>query len=216
MFQLTTVDESINAFSYRPSNDVVLPRTVTVDKLKSRNPHRQVAQSTGRRQHALRQDILTITLLSLCVCFPPAPFAEQFCRLASSRDFHQIGNDAKNLLDWLVVVTSTIAQSLKEAQVLLRRNHADGVCVALAASPALDSNNAITFTQDSQLDPFVDPPLKALINVLLPVDTTKVWFRFGKVARIHSSIEVSVSRGRSISRDHDDRAYWPVFGEQPG
>lgn len=65
--------------------------------------------------------------------------------------------------------------------------------MTLAASPALNADNAVTLAQDTKLDGFGNTPLQALVDILLPIDSIEVGLGFREQEWIHSSIEVSVA-----------------------
>ena len=62
----------------------------------------------------------------------------------------------------------------RESQVLFGRHNTDGVCVTQASAPALHTNDAVTFLQDTELDRFGDTPLQAAVDVFLPDGGVKV------------------------------------------
>jgi hypothetical protein len=85
----------------------------------------------------------------------------------------------------------TAMQSLLlETQVLLGRNHTNGVGVAHTTTPTLDAHHAVTLVQDTKLDGLADAPLQATVDILLPVDTTEIWLRLREMEWIHTAVQV--------------------------
>jgi hypothetical protein len=103
-----------------------------------------------------------------------------------------------------------------ETQVLLSRDNANGVRVAHATTPSLNTDHTVAFVEDTQLDGLTNTPLQALVDIFLPVRATEIRLWLREVEGIDTTVQMSVSSGRWVSGDHDDRADRAVFGENTG
>lgn len=82
-----------------------------------------------------------------------------------------------------------------------------------AAAPALDTDDAVTTRENSQLDSLTDAPLETLINIFLPVGGTEVGLWLWEAERIHAAVQMRVPRCSLVAGDHDDGTDWTVLGE---
>ena len=103
-----------------------------------------------------------------------------------------------------------------QAQVVLGGDDADGVGVAHAAAPALDTDNTVTFGEDAEFHGLLDAPLQSLVDILLPVDAAEVGFRFREAEWVHTAVEVCISGSFWVTCYHYDGADWAIFGEKTG
>lgn len=99
-----------------------------------------------------------------------------------------------------------------KTEIFLCRDNTDRVRVAHATTPALNTDYAVAFVKNTQPDGLTDTPLETLVNVFLPVGAAEVGLRFREAEGIDAAVEVSVSRGRPISGDHNDGAHGAVLG----
>ena len=84
--------------------------------------------------------------------------------------FHfQVRSDGASSLidDW--------PSNFTEAQVFLCRDDTDSVGVSLSSTPALNTDNHISFPEDAQTNGFLNPPLESSIDIFLPVGLLEVW-----------------------------------------
>lgn len=81
---------------------------------------------------------------------------------------------------------------LRQTKVLLGGDHTDGVGVALAAAPALDTDDVVALVDDAELETVRDGPLETAVNVLLPDLDVEVGLPLGEEERPDSAVKVGV------------------------
>jgi len=86
----------------------------------------------------------------------------------------------------------------------------------LSYLPALDDNNSLALVEDVESHSVAESPLDAAIDILLPVDLGEVGLSLGEEEGIHATVKMGVSGSGIVPRDHDDRAHWPVLGQEAG
>lgn len=89
-----------------------------------------------------------------------------------------------------------------------------GVRVSHAAAPALDDNDRVILVEEVQLHRLRDAPLDTLVDVLLPVDLGEVGLRLREQEGVDAAIQVAEPRGCRLPRDHENRAYRPILGDE--
>lgn len=88
--------------------------------------------------------------------------------------------------------------------------------MALAASPSLNTHNAVALAEDAELDGLSNTPFETPVDILLPVHTTEVGLWLREQERVDSSIKVGVSGCSGVPCYHDNGAHWTVFGQESG
>lgn len=79
-----------------------------------------------------------------------------------------------------------------EAEVLLSRNHTNGVGVAHTAAPSLDTDNGVALVDNTELETVVDSPLEAAVDILLPDLDVEVGLLLREVEGPHTTVQVGV------------------------
>lgn len=87
-----------------------------------------------------------------------------------------------------------IENLLRQAEVLLSRDHTDGVGVALATAPALDTDDVVALVDDAELETVVDTPLETAVNILLPDLDVEVGLLLGEEEGPDTTVQVGVLR----------------------
>jgi hypothetical protein len=105
---------------------------------------------------------------------------------------------------------------IRQSEILLSRNNADCVGVALTTAPALNTDDGLALLENTQLDGLADTPLETTVDILLPVGATEVRLGLREMEGIHATVQVRVARGRLIASDHDDRTDRAVLGDDTG
>ena len=103
-----------------------------------------------------------------------------------------------------------------KTQIVLRGDDADGVGVAHAAAPALDTDDGVAFGEDAEFDGRADAPLEAGVDVFLPIGAAEVGFGLGEAEGVHAAVEMGVARRDGVAGDHDDGADGAVFRDEAG
>lgn len=98
-----------------------------------------------------------------------------------------------------------------QAKVLLSGDNTNSVRVAHAATPALHTDNAVALVEHAKLDGLTNTPLETLVDIFLPVGASEVRLRLWKLERVDATVQMSISRGGSVSGDHDDWAYRTIL-----
>ena len=100
--------------------------------------------------------------------------------------------------------------------------------MALAATPALNTDNVVTFAQHTQLDGLKDTPSETTIDVFLPVRLVKVGLLLWEIEWVDTTVEVRIlpesaqytfkermqvayPSGCRVASHHDDWADRSVF-----
>ena len=81
---------------------------------------------------------------------------------------------------------------LSQAEVLLSRDHTDGVGVAHTAAPSLDTDDVVTLVDDAELEGVVDTPLETAVNILLPDLDVEVGLLLGEEEGPDTTVQVRV------------------------
>lgn len=87
----------------------------------------------------------------------------------------------------------TVANLLHgQTEVLLGRDHTNGVGVAHTATPSLNADDGVTLVDDAELETVVDTPLEAAVDILLPDLDVEVGLALGEVERPDTAVQVGV------------------------
>lgn len=103
---------------------------------------------------------------------------------------------------------------LLKTQVILGRNHTNGVGVTHTTAPSLNTDNAGTLLDYTKLDTVVDTPLQTTVDIFLPDLDIEVGLIFGEVEGVDTAVQVGIPGGGLVTGDHDDRANGAVLGEE--
>lgn len=79
-----------------------------------------------------------------------------------------------------------------KTQVLLSRHNTNGVGVAHAAAPALNTHDRVLLVEDTQLQRLADAPLEAAVDVFLPRGLGEVGFLLVEVEGVDTTVEMGV------------------------
>lgn len=71
--------------------------------------------------------------------------------------------------------------------------------MALATAPALDTDDVVAPAQDTELDGFANPPLKAAIYILLPIILAEVGLLLWEDEGIDTAIQVGILSSMLVS-----------------
>lgn len=82
-----------------------------------------------------------------------------------------------------------------QTKVLRCRYDTKRIRMAFATTPALDADDVVTFTQDSQFDGLEDTPLQTAINILLPIGLVEVRLLLREQEGINPTIEMRILSG---------------------
>lgn len=105
---------------------------------------------------------------------------------------------------------------LLKTQVILGRNHTNGVGVAHTTAPSLNTDDAGTLLDNTKLDTVVDTPLQTTVDVYLPDLDVEVRLALGEVEGVDTAVQVRIPGSGLVTGDHDDRANGAVLGEETG
>lgn len=79
-----------------------------------------------------------------------------------------------------------------QTEVLLSWDYTDGVGVALATAPTLNTDNRVTLVNDTQLESVGDTPLEASVNILLPDLDVEVRLLLREVEGVDTAVQVGI------------------------
>lgn len=103
---------------------------------------------------------------------------------------------------------------VRQAKVFFSWHHTNGISVALAATPALNTDDVIALADDTKLDTVRDGPLETPVNILLPALEVEVGLLLGEQERPYAAVQMGIPRSSSVTGDHDDRANRAIFGKE--
>ena len=95
----------------------------------------------------------------------------------------------------LVCASATVNECLSfliQPKVLGGWDDAQRVGVTHATPPSLDTDDSVSFAQDTELDRVHDAPLQTAVDVLLPGGAVEVWLVLGEPEGVHAAIEMRV------------------------
>lgn len=83
---------------------------------------------------------------------------------------------------------------LRKTEVLLSGDHTDGVGVALAAAPALHTDDVVALVDDTELETVRDTPLETTVDILLPNLDIEVGLPLGEEEGPDATVQVRILR----------------------
>ena len=92
-------------------------------------------------------------------------------------------------------------------------DNSESVGVTHTALPALDNDDGVAGGQDVKLKSVVDSPLDTAVNILLPVDLSKVGLLLREQEGVDATVQMGESRCCRASGDHEDGADGSVLGK---
>ena len=92
----------------------------------------------------------------------------------------------------LKVVSLIQAKSSKfaETQVLFCGDNTNGIGVSLSSAPALNTDDHISFLENTQIDGFLDTPLESAVDIFLPVRFLKVWLVLWEQEWVYTAVQM--------------------------
>lgn len=81
---------------------------------------------------------------------------------------------------------------VRQAKVFFSWHHTNGISVALAATPALNTDDVIALADDTKLDTVRDGPLETPVNILLPALEVEVGLLLGEQERPYAAVQMGI------------------------
>ena len=93
-----------------------------------------------------------------------------------------------NMTSFLNILCTLLGQT----EVLLCRDHTNGVGMAHTTAPTLDTDNVVALINDTQLNTVRDTPLQTSVNIFLPALKVEVGLSLSEIEGPYTAVKVRI------------------------